>query len=68
MAVEGFFHYGDRWRHYRRTVELLKSHGWQLFELAGRVRELRVAPARVPHVREHGRGLIVEDVEVYSAG
>jgi hypothetical protein len=35
VAVEGFFRYGERWRHYRRTVELLKSHGWQFFELAG---------------------------------
>src|SRR5262249_55866695 len=29
VAVEGFFHYGDRWRHYRRTAEMLKSQGWQ---------------------------------------
>lgn len=30
-AVEEFFHYGERWRHYRRTVEALKSEGWQFF-------------------------------------
>jgi Protein of unknown function (DUF4231) len=34
-AVEEFFHYGDRWRNYRLTAELLKAHGWQFAELAG---------------------------------
>lgn len=34
-AVEEFFHYGDRWRNYRLTAELLKAHGWQLAHLAG---------------------------------
>jgi len=35
VAVEEFFHYGERWRHYRRTVECLKIEGWQFFQLAG---------------------------------
>ncbi len=35
VAVEEFFHYAERWRHYRTTVELLKSEGWQLFQLSG---------------------------------
>ncbi len=35
VAVEEFFHYGERWRHYRRIVETLKSEGWQFFQLAG---------------------------------
>jgi hypothetical protein len=35
VAVEEFFHYGERWRHYRRIVEILKSEGWQFFQLAG---------------------------------
>lgn len=26
-AIEEFFHYGERWRHYRRTVESLKTQG-----------------------------------------
>jgi hypothetical protein len=34
-AVEEFFHYGDRWRHYRQTVEALKNEGWQFFQLSG---------------------------------
>ncbi len=35
VAVEEFFHYGDRWRHYRRTVECLKIEGWQFLQLSG---------------------------------
>jgi hypothetical protein len=35
VAVEEFFHYGERWRHYRQTVEILKSEGWAFFQLAG---------------------------------
>ncbi|MFN2502728.1 MAG: DUF4231 domain-containing protein [Acidimicrobiales bacterium] len=35
VALEGFFRFGERWRHYRRTAELLKIEGWQFFELAG---------------------------------
>jgi hypothetical protein len=35
IAVEEFFHYGERWRHYRRIVDMLKSEGWQFFQLAG---------------------------------
>jgi len=35
IAVEEFFHYGERWRHYRRIVEMLKSEGWQFIQLAG---------------------------------
>jgi hypothetical protein len=34
-AVEGFFRFGERWRHYRSLVEELKSEGWNLYELCG---------------------------------
>lgn len=34
-AVEQFFKFGDRWRRYRRTSELLKSLGWQFLQLSG---------------------------------
>ena len=33
-AIEQFFHFGERWQHYRRNVERLKSEGWRYFELA----------------------------------
>jgi len=34
-AVEEFFRYGERWRHYRRMTESLKSEGWQFLQLSG---------------------------------
>jgi hypothetical protein len=34
-ALEQFFRFGERWHHYRRTVETLKSEGWLFFELTG---------------------------------
>ena len=34
-AVEQFFHFGDRWRNYRRTAERLKAEGWFYLELSG---------------------------------
>ena len=37
-AVEGFFRFGDRWRHYRSLVEELKSEGWDFHELTGSYR------------------------------
>src|SRR3954468_21241324 len=33
--VDGFFHFGDRWRHYRSIVEEMKTEGWDLHELSG---------------------------------
>jgi Protein of unknown function (DUF4231) len=33
-AVEGFFRFGERWRHYRHTAELLKSEGWKFLQLS----------------------------------
>ena len=34
-ALDELFHYGDRWRHYRRTAESLKTLGWQYLQLNG---------------------------------
>jgi hypothetical protein len=34
-ALEEFFRYGERWRHYRRHAELLKAEGWAFLELVG---------------------------------
>jgi len=34
-AVDGFFRFGDRWRHYRGVVEEMKAEGWAFHELNG---------------------------------
>ncbi|MDH4083907.1 MAG: DUF4231 domain-containing protein [Nitrospira sp.] len=63
-AVEEFFHYGERWRHYRRTVESLKSEGWQFFQLSGpyaNMTHVLAYPAFAARVEELSR----EEVETY---
>ena len=32
-GLEEFFNFGERWRHYRSTSELLKAEGWRYFSL-----------------------------------
>jgi hypothetical protein len=65
VAVEGFFHYGDRWRHYRRSAELLKSHGWQFYELAGAYANYRSHGAAFRRFATTVESLIAEDVDTY---
>ncbi len=35
-AVEDFFNYGERWRHYRSIVEMLKAEWWRFYNRNGR--------------------------------
>ena len=35
LAVDGFLNLGERWRHYRRSVEALKSQGWRFVQRTG---------------------------------
>lgn len=40
-ALEGVFQFGERRRHKRKAVELMKSEGWQFFQLSGRYYRFR---------------------------
>jgi hypothetical protein len=65
-AVEEFFHYGERWRHYRRTVEELKSAGWEFFQSSGRYRRYRDDPASAyPLFAARIEQLLRQDIEAY---
>jgi hypothetical protein len=65
VAVEGFFRYGERWRHYRRTVELMKSQGWQFYELAGVYADFRTPSSAFRTFATTVEALIAEDVNTY---
>jgi hypothetical protein len=65
VAVEGFFRYGERWRHYRRTCEQLKGHGWQFYELAGAYAGFASHRAAFRTFATTVEALIAEDVDVY---
>jgi hypothetical protein len=66
-AVEQFFNYGERWRHYRRSVETLKTHGWQFFELGGTYEEFKSHQLAFPEFAGQVEGILQRDVEVYSS-
>ena len=63
-AVEEFFRYGERWRHYRRMTESLKSEGWHFLQLSGTYAgqtHVQGYPAFAARVEELSR----EEVESY---
>ncbi|MDP9234861.1 MAG: DUF4231 domain-containing protein [Actinomycetota bacterium] len=65
-AVEEFFHYGERWRHYRRTVERLKEEGWQFFQLTGNYRRFHGSYADAyPQFAQRIETLLQSDVNAY---
>jgi hypothetical protein len=65
VAVEGFFRYGERWRHYRRTAELMKGQGWQFYELAGLYDGHRSHRTAFKAFATSIEGLIAADVDAY---
>lgn len=64
-AVEEFFHYGERWYHYRRTAESLKQHGWQLSQLTGPYKKFTTCDTAFPVFAENIEEILQKDVEGY---
>ncbi|MBN3946354.1 MAG: DUF4231 domain-containing protein [Nostoc sp. NMS7] len=65
-AIEEFFHYGERWRHYRRTVESLKSQGWQFSQLTGPYRKYTSHEEAFNVFAAQVEDIIQRDVEIYA--
>jgi hypothetical protein len=65
-AIEEFFHYGERWRHYRRTVESLKTQGWHFFELSGPYDDYVDHEKAFTVFAKQVEDIIQRDVEVYA--
>jgi hypothetical protein len=64
-SVEGFFRFGDRWRHYRLTVELLKSEGWQFFQRAGPYAEAASHAEAYPTFAARVEAVLGQDVDAF---
>jgi hypothetical protein len=64
-AVEGFFRYGERWRHYRRTAELLKTEGWQFFQLTGHYRRRTTHATAYPVFASRVEDILQQDIDAY---
>lgn len=65
-AVDGLFGFGERYRSFRRTAELLKADGWQFFELAGAYAAADHAAA-FPRFTAHTETLIQQDLKAFIA-
>ena len=64
-AYEEVMHFGDRWRHYRRTTELLKTLGWQYLTLSGQFKRYRSHDEAFTAFTERVEDVLNEDVEGY---
>jgi hypothetical protein len=64
-ALEEVLHYGDRWRHYRRTAERLKAIGWQYLMLNATFRRYETHQAAFQAFTERVEEILGEDVEGY---
>lgn len=64
VALEGFFRFGERWRHYRRTAELLKIEGWHFVQSAGSY-EGQGAAAAFPAFVARTEAIIQHDLDIY---
>jgi hypothetical protein len=65
-ATEQFFNYGDRWRNYRRSVESLKTQGWQFFELSGPYLPYKTHEEAFNTFASQVEQIIQQDVEIYA--
>jgi hypothetical protein len=64
-AIEGFFRYGERWRHYRLIVERLKIEGWQFFQLSGPYAQRGSHAPAFPEFAARVEEIIKSDVQQY---
>ncbi|MCC5900057.1 MAG: DUF4231 domain-containing protein [Phormidium sp. BM_Day4_Bin.17] len=66
-SVEEFFHYGERWSQYRKTAEMLKTEGWQYFQLSGPYRDSSCHSTAYRSFADRVEHLIQEDVSAITA-
>jgi hypothetical protein len=64
-ALEEFFHYGERWRHYRRNVEWLTSHGCQFLQLCGPYQQFHSPAEAYPEFVNQVEKVLQEDPRTY---
>jgi hypothetical protein len=67
LAVESFFRWGERWTHYRRMAELLKSEGWLFFQLAGPYQDLGAHAKAYPELSKRVEAIVAADVDAFIA-
>jgi hypothetical protein len=63
LAIDSFFRWGERWLHYRRMAELLKSEGWLFFQLAAPYQDSHAAA--YPEFARRVEAIIAADVDAF---
>jgi len=63
LAIESFFRWGERWTHYRRMSELLKSEGWLFFQLSGPYQGTHAAA--YPEFAKRVEAIVAADVDAF---
>jgi hypothetical protein len=64
-GLEEFFKFGERWRHYRRLAEMLKSEGWQFFQMTGPYRRHESQLLAYPSFAARVELLFRQEVDAY---
>lgn len=64
-ALDEFFRYSERWRHYRSIVEELKIIGWQYFQMSGRFKEFPNHKSAYVAFVDNVEQIMQKEVEVY---
>ena len=64
-AIDQFFDFGERWRHYRRTCERLKTEGWLYLELAGDYEDAPDHGAAFARFAKRVEDILREDVDSF---
>ena len=64
-ALEEFFKYGERWRHYRTTSELLKSEGWSFISLTEHYQRYTTHSKAFDDFANHVENILRLDVRTY---
>ena len=66
-AYEEVLHYGERWRHYRRTAEQLKTIGWQYLTLSGAFKRFKTHDDGFTAFTERVEDILNQDLEGYMS-
>ena len=64
-SLEAFFRYGERWRHYRQSVEALKIEGYQFFQLCGPYQSFADHGAAFSQFAGRVEDIMQKEVETY---
>jgi len=65
LALESFFRWGERWTHYRRLSELLKSEGWLFFQLGGAYQVSATHAQAHPEFAKRVEAIVASDVDIF---